>query len=178
MSESRRASRAYALVPKLSVALLSFALPLSASAAGGLELVPDTTMLLALIVLFVVLVFPVNELLFKPIFKVLDEREQRIAGTRSRAEQLERDAQEALNRYESSVQSVREEAEQERRSLLEAARNEALAATGEVRGEVEREIDNAREQIRGSLDRARATLRGQSQDLAREAASRVLGRAL
>ena len=153
-------------------------LPLAANAAGGLELVPDLTMLAIMVVLFLVMVFPVNALLFQPILKVLDEREARIEGTRTRAEQLEQDAQEALERYEASVLEVRGEAEQARRSVLEEARSQALSTTGEARAEVEQQIENARSEIRASLDSARETLRGQSQDLAREAASRVLGRSL
>lgn len=159
---------------------LAVALPLASHAAGdgGLVLVPDGRLLVGLILLFLLLIFPVNQLLFKPIFRVLDEREQSIEGTRSRAEQLERDAAEALASYEKQVHKVRDESEQQRRSLLETARSEGLRATGEARAGVERELESARGEIEASLEAARATLRGQSQELAREAASRVLGRAL
>jgi len=177
MIQQSRASRTRSARLAL-VALVGLVLPHSAHAAGGLELVPDVTILIGLIVLFLMLVFPVNALLFKPIFRVLDEREERIAGTRSRAQQLEDSAHEALERYQSSVQAVRDEAEQQRRSLLESARSEALAATGEARSEVEGRLDGARSEIAASLESARVTLRSQSQEIAREAASRVLGRAL
>jgi F-type H+-transporting ATPase subunit b len=165
----------------VAVAALGLVLPASVAASeseGGLVLVPDGTMLVGLIVLFLVLIYPVNELLFKPIFRVLDEREQRIAGTRAKADQLERDAEAAFERYEQSVRTVREEAEQARRSALEGARSEALAANAAARGDVERELEGARGEIAQALESARGTLRGQSQELAREAASRVLGRAL
>lgn len=161
-----------------AAALFGIALPQAASAAGQLVLMPDLPILVGLIVLFVVLVFPVNQLLFKPIFRVLDERERRIAGTRTHAEQLEEKAQQSLERCQSSLQSVREEAEQERRSLLESARGDALEASNGARAEVERRLESARAEINSSLDAARATLRMQSQELARAAASRVLGRAL
>lgn len=162
----------------LTLAGLALLLPLSAQAAEHNLLSLDRTLLLSLMLLFVVLIYPVNELLFKPIFRVLDERAERIAGTRARAAQLERDAEAALTRYEASVQSVRTEAEQERRSLLDSARSEALAVTGEARVRVEREIEAARGEIAASLATARETLRVESRELAREAASRVLGRAL
>ncbi len=162
----------------MAAAALGFSLPHAAHAAGQLELVPDVPILVGLVVLFLVLVLPINQLLFKPIFRVLDDREERIAGTRKRGEQLEQEAQRSLERYQSSLQSVREEAEQERRSLLESARGEALAATSAARAEVERRLESARAEINSSLDAARATLRTQSQELAREAASQVLGRAI
>ncbi len=173
-NRAQRSGRASAAV----AALLGFALPHAASAADQLVLAPDPPILIGLIVLFAVLVIPVNQLLFKPIFRVLDERERRIAGTRTRAEQLEQQAQQALERCRSSLRSVREEAEQERRSLLESARGDALEVSNGARAEVERRLESARAEINSSLDAARATLRTQSQELAREAASRVLGRAI
>jgi len=163
-----------------TLAALTTALPLTAHAAGdgGLVLAPDVRILVGLIILFLVLILPLNQLLFKPIFRVLDEREERIAGTRARAAQLERDAEEALESYQASVRTVREESEQERRSLLESARTEALQASAEARGEVERELETARVDIGSALDAARSTLRSESQEIAREAASRVLGRTI
>ncbi len=58
----------------------------AAASDGGLVLLPDLTgKLPILIVLFVLLVYPVNAILFKPIFQVLDAREEKTTGTRKRA---------------------------------------------------------------------------------------------
>jgi F-type H+-transporting ATPase subunit b len=157
---------------------LALGVSAQAQAAGGLELMPDPPLLLALIVLFAVLVFPVNQLVFKPIFRVLDEREEQIDGTRTRAAQLEQETDDVLSRYESQVAAVREEAEQGRRSLLESARGDATGTTGGARAEAEREIERAREEIAEALESARGGLRAESQELARQAAASVLGRPL
>jgi F-type H+-transporting ATPase subunit b len=160
----------------LLAALLILAQP--SHAAGDLVLVPSPPLLVALIVLFALLVLPVNTLVFKPIFKILDEREARTTGTREQAEQIERDAQEILDRYEASVQAVRAEAEQTRRAALEAARSDSQGTANDARAEAEREIEQARNQIGNEFEAARTALRSQSQDLARQAASSVLGRVL
>lgn len=162
-----------------------------AHAAENLELLPELPAPLAdalgtpagwgmilLIVLFVALIVPVNQLLFKPIFRVLDVRDERIAGTRARAVQLEQETDQVLARYESQVAAVREEAEQQRRSLLEAARGDALGTTGGARAQAEGEIERARSEIQGALESARGSLRSQAQELARQAAASVLGRPL
>jgi F-type H+-transporting ATPase subunit b len=151
---------------------------LAAASEGGLVLVPDPALLLALILLFVVLIFPVNSLVFRPLLRVLDEREERIAGTRSRAAKLEGEAADLLARYERSVAETRDESERGRRALLEEVRAEAQRETAAARGEAESRIEQARREVADSLEGARATLRAQSQDLAREAAAQVLGRAL
>ena len=135
-------------------------------------------MLGALIVLFVILIFPVNALIFNPIFAVLDARDEKIAGTRARAEKIAAEAEEVLARYERSVREVREEAERERKERLASARGESAEQSAAARAEAEREIERAREQIGAGLAEARASLRAQAELLAREAAARVLGRAL
>jgi F-type H+-transporting ATPase subunit b len=156
----------------------ALALATPAHAAGDLVLIPSLPLLVALVVLFAVLVLPVNAMVFKPVFRILDEREARTTGTREKAEQLERDAQEILDRYESSVQGVRDEAERERRAALEGARGDSQGATADARAAAESEIEQARAQIHAEFEAARTALRNQSQDLARQAASRVLGRVL
>jgi F0F1-type ATP synthase membrane subunit b/b' len=47
-----------------------------------------------------------------------------------------------------------------------------------ARSEAEARLDGARAEIAASLESARGALRSQAQDLARQAASQVLGRAL
>ena len=62
--------------------------------------------------------------------------------------------------------------------MLEEARREQAELTGSVRSEAEVQINRAREEVAGALDDARSQLREQAQALAREAATRVLGRSL
>jgi F-type H+-transporting ATPase subunit b len=162
-------------ISALAVALL-VAVPAQAAGAS-LEIFPDQR-IFYLIVLFILLIFPVNKLLFHPIFQVLDEREARIEGARKRANEVSADAEATLDRYRSAVRSAREDAESGRKEVLEQARRQQAELTGSVRSEAEATINRAREDVAGALDDARSQLRQQAQDLAREAATRVLGRSL
>jgi len=174
---ARRGARVLGQSSLVAVAGLTLATVASA-AEGGLVLTPSVPMLAALIVLFIALIFPVNALLFRPIFAALDAREEKIAGTRARAAKLEQDAEEVLQRYKASVREVREGAEQERRSQLVGAKGEASQQLAGARGEAEREIERARGEIQGELESARSSLRGEAETLAREASARILGRDL
>ncbi len=162
-------------IPVLAVALL-VAVPAQAAGAS-LEIFPDQR-IFYLIALFILLIFPVNKLLFHPIFQVLDERDARIEGARKRADEVSADAEATLDRYRSAIRSAREEAESGRKQVLEEARREQAQLTGSVRSEAEVEINRAREEVAGALDDARSQLREQAEALAREAATRVLGRSL
>jgi F-type H+-transporting ATPase subunit b len=150
----------------------------AAAAEGGLELLPDLQLLVTLLVIFGLLIVPVNAVIFKPIFRALDERDDKISGTRLRAARLERDAQAVLERYQKAVREVREEAETARRARLEQTRGETAQTNAEARAAAESEIERARAELSAALGDARASLRARSQELAREAAARVLGRAL
>jgi F-type H+-transporting ATPase subunit b len=145
---------------------------------GGLVLFPDPVMLGVLIVIFALLVYPVNQLIFRPIFRVLDERDTKIAGTREKAERLFAEADEVLARYTSSVREVRAEAEQARKQVIQVARSDGGSKTTQARSEAEREVARARQEIAGALDAARGELRARTEGLAREVATQALGRAL
>jgi F-type H+-transporting ATPase subunit b len=161
----------------LAVAALCVASP-ALAASGGLNLVPSWDLLLLLIALFVALIYPLNLLIFKPILRVFDERQEKITGTAARAERMREEADEIIVRYEQAVREVREESELARRQQLEVARNESVSELSGARAGAEREIDTARQAIASSLEGARATLRGEAEGLARQAAERVLGRVL
>jgi F-type H+-transporting ATPase subunit b len=160
-------------------ALLLFGFAATAPAAGGeLVLLPDPLTMLALIAFFVLLVFPMNRLLFRPIFATLDAREERIAGTRVRAAKLAADAETTLATYETSVRAAREEAETARKAALGEARDGAQAQTQAARAAAETDIERAVGEISAALVEARVSLRSDAEALARDAASTVLGRPL
>jgi F-type H+-transporting ATPase subunit b len=153
-----------------------FAAP--AQAASDLVLFPDPIWLLVLLVAFSALVVPMNALLFRPIFRVLDERKERIEGARRRADQLQGEADAILRRYRESVREVREEADRDRRSQLEATRSESSDAATAARAEAESLIERGRADLESWLAGARADLRSSAEPLAQVAAERVLGREL
>lgn len=146
---------------------------------GGLAIFPDWFgMLPLLVILFAVLVFPVNALILKPIFRVLDAREEKITGTRQQADRLIAEADEVLQRYEQTVREVRQDAEQDRKQTLERAHADGAAMAADVRNESKQEVARAREEVTAALDEAREELRAKSEGLAKEVAARALGRAL
>jgi F-type H+-transporting ATPase subunit b len=149
-----------------------------ALAAEELVLIPDPQLLLIMVVGFVILIFPLNALLFKPVFAALDARSERIEGARQRSTQLDEEADGVLTRYEAAIREARSEAESQRQTQLERAREEQLQITGAARQEAEGEIERARGELNQSLETARATLRASAENLAQDAAEQILGRTL
>ena len=163
---------------------------LPAVAADTLELIPDYALfgliqgkpglgsLWIMLIGFVILIFPLNALIFQPIFRALDERAERIQGARERSANLEREADGVLERYETAIREARAESEATRQGQLASAREEQAVLTAQARGESESELEQARASLNASLEDARAALRVDAEDLASAAAEQVLGRAL
>jgi F-type H+-transporting ATPase subunit b len=163
-----------------ALAMLSVALVAAptAAASGGLEIFPQPVPLAVLVVLFALLILPANALLWRPLLRVFDERRERIAGTRVRAEKLASEAEDVLTAYQGAVERGRLGADVVRTQLLEEARREQSQVTAAARRAAETEVAAAREEIGAALERARVDLDSAARDLGREAAARVLGRPL
>jgi len=160
-----------------SAMLLGLALPAGAQAAD-LNLIPQAEIVAANVALFLLLIYPVNRLLVQPLLRVLDERDARTSGALAQSQKLADEARSARAELEAGLNEARARAqtrraailgdgETEERALLEAARDEASSAIEGVRRSVENELVDAR-----------ASLQTEARVLAREAATRILGRAI
>ena len=176
----QRKRRPARVLPGWLVFLVGFGLvgAVPAQAAGQLELIPSPLMLISLLVLFVVLVFPLNALIFRPIFEALDERHRRTAGARERSEEVSQQADEVLQRYGAEMRAARIEAEKIRKAAMEEAREEQARVLAEARANAEAKVEEGRGRLASSLEDARAELEAHARDLAEAAAQRVMGRAL
>jgi F-type H+-transporting ATPase subunit b len=170
--------------------LLSLWISSPAFASDNLELIPDYALfglfgtderlgsLWIMLIGFVLLIIPLNALIFQPIFRALDAREERINGARQRSSQLEEEADDVLSRYEAAIREARNESETSRQAQLATAREEQVALTNQSRSEAEGELLQARTELAASLEEARTSLRASAEDLASAAAEQVLGRSL
>ncbi len=131
-----------------------------------------------IVVTFLLLMAYLNAVVFRPILRLLEEREKRTHGALEEARALEAEAARALAAYEEKISAARDLAAVDRalarkatldreREILEAARAEAAARVAQI----EREVAAAAE-------RARAGLAAQAGDFARVIAEKVLGRSV
>ena len=149
---------------------------IAAASEEGLDINPDPTRLLALLMLFVILVPVLDRLLFKPLLGVLDARSARIEGARVRAAELAQQAAALLARHDEAVRQARETAHVEQLGLVEEARRAHQATVGEARAAAEREVVGARGELSRAADSARGVLGAEAEPLAREITARLLGR--
>lgn len=123
---------------------------------------------------FLLLLYLLNRLMFKPLLARMDERSEKIEKGLEDAEVAARDRELARAEREAAVAEARKEAAEmiaRANKIAEDTRNEILT---DARTEAEKVTKRAREEITAEKDRAMAELRGSVADLALEAASRLM----
>ena len=147
-----------------------------AFAEGGGNIINPDGSLIVVLVLFVIFVFSLNRLLFRPVGRVLDERQTLIEGATNEARAARRMYDARLAEYEASIRQARADgyhlAEQERASALDARRK----VIDEAKAQAHEQIDGAKREIEQQVVRARATLESESRQIAERISHTVLGR--
>jgi F-type H+-transporting ATPase subunit b len=144
-------------------------------AENSIQLVPDGTLFLH-IALILVMVFILNATLFKPINRILEEREKRTGGRSGQARDILRSVEEKTANYEHSLREARAEGYRLMEQVRAEAMQERQGVLSAMREEVERSIMEQKEAIAAQTEEARATLGTEAQRVAREIGERILHR--
>jgi F-type H+-transporting ATPase subunit b len=130
------------------------------------------------VIFFVLLMVAiVNSLLFKPVLKVMHQRETAVQSARALAEKASADAATAMQQYEQQTRAARAELHREMedaRRAAEARRTELLSAT---RADADAQLAEAKARLAEEADGARARLSSEADALGNAILERVLGRA-
>jgi F-type H+-transporting ATPase subunit b len=128
------------------------------------------------VALFAVLWLVLKPVLFEPVLKLFEEREKRIEGARREARSIDEASMAAERTFEEAVAKARAEAQRERDAIrLEATKTEAEIVDG-AKAEVSRALEDGRKRIASKAEAARQALSKEVPQLAREIATRALGR--
>ena len=135
----------------------------------------DATMLLY-IVLFFVLFWVLNTLVFKPIMALFDEREKAIDGAKRDARKLEKDAEAKLNAFEDEMAKMRKEASAERDRMRADASRRERKLLEKVKGETDAMVAESEATMAKEASRIRKEIATETPKLAKQIASKLLGR--
>lgn len=126
--------------------------------------------------LFLVTFAVANKFLFQPYLRLREARRAGIEGAREQADQMSAQADAKLADYEKQLSQARTRANDEGRKVrLEAAAHEK-SVTETSRAESQKALDEATTKVRTETDAARLQLLPQANALARQLASKLLGR--
>src|SRR5918993_1347069 len=144
-------------------------------AEASIQLVPDGTLLLHLLMV-AVMVFVLNRTLLKPINQILAEREKQVEGSIREAQLLSAETEEKLSRYNNTLREARSEGYR----LLEKERSAALKEKDEkvrvYRDEMSRTVAAQLEKTRQQEEKVREELELQAATIGDLISSQILRR--
>ena len=125
---------------------------------ASIQLVPDGTLLLHLVMVCVMVVV-LNRTLLKPINQILAEREKQIAGRRKEAEAMASETQEKLKRYSDALREARADGyrllEKERAQAMKEKEEKLRQYRDQMSKEVAAQVAATRQQeqtVKGELE--------------------------
>ena len=144
---------------------------------GGVDVDLNLTFVIQ-VGLIVVLLLVLKPVLFEPMLKLFEAREERIDGAKKKARETDIKSAKAETEFQTQMGKAQASGNVERERL----RNEGVKAENEVLAKVRAEtaafLDDRRQKAQEELKAARSDLQGSAQDLAKQLATRVLGREL
>jgi F-type H+-transporting ATPase subunit b len=149
-----------------------------AAQASELNLIPDAGIVATNVALFLLLIYPVNRILVQPLLRVLDDRAARTSGALAQSQKLGDDARTASLELEARLAEARARAQSRRGAILAEGELEERALLDAAREESSGIVETVRQSVQSELVEARRSLQTDARVLAREVATRILGRAL
>ena len=138
-------------------------------------MLPDLSVVWVIFFLLVLTVL-LDRLLFRPIQRVIQEREAASRSARELAERSAREAATATAEFEAKTAAARAEVYKQMDDVLRVARQARTELLAETRAQAEQEIAAASAQLQAEVDEARRRLRADADALGAAAAERILGR--
>ncbi|MGA7562261.1 MAG: ATP synthase F0 subunit B [Desulfobaccales bacterium] len=132
----------------------------------------------AQLVTFLVLVFLLNMVLFRPIREALKARQARMDAQKSDIDFMETTGQGVDRETKDKLAAARREGVEARESLKQKGSEAEAALLEEIKREVDQEWSQVEERIKSDVTRARKSLQTQTQSFAQSLASKILGREL
>jgi F-type H+-transporting ATPase subunit b len=146
-----------------------------AFAENSIQLVPDASLIVHMIIIFV-MVFVLNATLFKPINKILEERERRTRGQGGAAADLIEQIDQGMARYENSLREARSEGYRLLEMQRAAAMQDRQSKLELVRSEIERLVADEKQAIKSQTEEARSSIETNARTLASQIGTRILRR--
>jgi F-type H+-transporting ATPase subunit b len=125
---------------------------------------------------FLVLIWILNIVVYRPIRKILIERREKIKGLEEGIETRLKDAQEKDEEFLRGIREARSHGMKEKEALLEEAAVQEKELIAEINEKAQAEMGDVRAKIAKDIDAVRSSLHSQVDDFAQAIGQKILGR--
>ncbi len=127
---------------------------------------------------FLILMFVLNVVLFKPILRVIERREKHLQGLDEEVKSLDQSVEEKMANYEEKLRQARLEAMSEKNEIQQKASGEGKSKMDEARNEILQIFDDFKQKLDKEMSSARKILKTQAEKISVEISEKVLGRSI
>lgn len=130
------------------------------------------------IINFVLLIFILNRLLYKPLLGMIDRRKKQFEESEAEIKRLKETVDQKMAAYEEKLRRAKVDAIEQKNEIIRRGTEEAKAMIDAVRAEIPGLMEQFKDRMEGEIGGAKRILTNQSQKLSVEIAEKVLGRSL
>jgi F-type H+-transporting ATPase subunit b len=166
------------LLLTLVILLLTASLTIGSSdesGGGGITVLPDGSLIIQ-IANFLLIIWILNLILYRPIRNILRQRREKIEGLELSIETYNQNAHEKDDAFASGIKEARARGLKEKESLLQAAAEEEKQIIENVNAKAQAELAEIRKKIAEDAEAARTSLQEKVDEFADEICQKILGR--
>jgi F-type H+-transporting ATPase subunit b len=130
------------------------------------------------IVNFILLIFILDLLLYKPILGMIDRRKRQLEESEGEIKRLQQSVEQKMAAYEEKLRQAKAAAVEQKNEIIGQGAEEAKTVIAVVRAELPVIMEHFHVQMAGEIAAARGILTDRAQKLSIEIAEKVLGRSL
>jgi F-type H+-transporting ATPase subunit b len=137
----------------------------------------DSTVFIQL-VNFLLLIWILNQVLYKPILRMLDRRKEILDKAQEEVKTVQETIDRRVTAYEEKIRAAKMEAMGQKGDLAKEGAQAAKVITDKAKGEISGMMGEFQAKLEKELASVRELLRNQSQRISSEIAEKVLGRSI
>jgi F-type H+-transporting ATPase subunit b len=157
-------------------ASLSYA-GVASGSGGGITVIPDWTLWVQM-ANFLIIVWALNIILYKPIRNILIQRKEKITNLEQNTETLNKEANEKDNAFDSGIKDARAKGLNAKNVLLKEAADKEKEVIEKINQKAQENLAEVREKIAKDVEIVRASLQKEIDKFAGAIGEKILGRAV
>lgn len=130
------------------------------------------------IINFLLLIWVLNVLLYKPILGIIDKRKKQFDESETEIKRLQGTVEQKMAAYDEKLRLAKAAAVEQKNEIIRQGAEEAKAITQAVRAEIPGLMEQFQGRMQTEIDEARRVLADRSRKLSVEIAEKILGRSL
>ncbi len=127
---------------------------------------------------FLILIFVLNTVLYKPIRNILLQRKEKVSGLEGSIDTLSQDAKKQDEAYALGIKEARAKGMKEKEALVKAASDEEKEIVRKINERAQADLAAIREKVAKDADKVRSALNEKVDAFARDIGQKILGRAV